>query len=547
MNARDDGGVPASPRVRHFRHILLWPLQLVPGEDRQQVQRHWERLGRSAPGNPWFEVADEFAGDPGDFRMRHYGEFITFLPAVQRFLYGEGGEGGYGESPIRVFRRNDVARVRLTLDAASPPVELAVAHVDLYFFYDIEVVLLAVEAYADDLPLSTVEELLFRFGRSYPAFWEDDGRGGNCFAKVEWLSPTGAVVARSDYEDKEKFLSFVSRNREAAVSADWAYLVAPMVPHAAGPPGALRCHQLEYLRLPLMAYLAMDAPETLTRADFVRLAFATRAGEADRMPFSERALADFEEAYCYDHYWRVDDPSVASTRFLCTGNTLVVVGDAERPFFTDAERGVLAQFRHQYFLLGLIAHFHKAALLMFRHRLVNAVSRLDIRDPASIRGFKRDIRLTFEVFLRFTHRYWFHEVSIQAPAKPLYAMLRRHLGTRELYDEIRQEVQDVSQYLDSDGIRRQANTVVRLTVVTTAGLVGTIATGFLGMNLIAAAGEPLWARALYFVVVLGTVTMLTFYTITISKRLSEFMELLSDERLSLGTKLKAFARVFTGK
>jgi hypothetical protein len=43
----------------------------------------------------------------------------------------------------------------------------------------------------------------------------------------------------------------------------------------------------------------------------------------------------------------------------------VVVGDAKSAFFTDRERGVLAQFRHQHFLLFLIAHFQKAALLMF--------------------------------------------------------------------------------------------------------------------------------------------------------------------------------------
>ena len=41
----------------------------------------------------------------------------------------------------------------------------------------------------------------------------------------------------------------------------------------------------------------------------------------------------------------------------------------------------------------------------------------------------------------------------------------------------------MSDYLDSDALRRQANTVVRLTVVTIFGLIGTVVTGFLGMNL----------------------------------------------------------------
>ena len=42
----------------------------------------------------------------------------------------------------------------------------------------------------------------------------------------------------------------------------------------------------------------------------------------------------------------------------------------------------------------------------------------------------------------------------------------------------------MSDYLDSDVFRRHANTMLRLTVVTIFGLIGTVTTGFLGMNLI---------------------------------------------------------------
>ena len=75
--------------VRHFRQILLWPLQLMPVKAGAQIQRHWEYLDQ-AGDNPWREVADEFTGDPSEFKERHYAEFVTFLPYVQRFLYGEG-------------------------------------------------------------------------------------------------------------------------------------------------------------------------------------------------------------------------------------------------------------------------------------------------------------------------------------------------------------------------------------------------------------------------------------------------------------------------
>ena len=56
---------------------------------------------------------------------------------------------------------------------------------------------------------------------------------------------------------------------------------------------------------------------------------------------------------------------------------------------------------------------------------------------------------------------------------------------------------------DADSLRRQANTVVRLTVVTIVGLIGTITPGFLGMNLLAEAEAPLSRRLAYFALVFG--------------------------------------------
>ncbi len=46
----------------------------------------------------------------------------------------------------------------------------------------------------------------------------------------------------------------------------------------------------------------------------------------------------------------------------------------------------------------------------------------------------------------------------------------------------------MSQYLDSEALRRQGETMVRLTVVATMGLIGVASTGFWGMNLFA--GRP---------------------------------------------------------
>ena len=221
------------------------------------------------------------------------------------------------------------------------------------------------------------------------------------------------------------------------------------------------------------------------------------------LPFSERFLEDFERRYCYDRYWEeAQEHDFCDTRLITNGHDFTMIGEAHEPFFTEAENGMLGQFRHQYFLLFLVTHFHKAALLMLSNRLVAELSRLDIRRPDSVRVFRRDVRHVTEIFLRFTHRYWFHEVSDQAQARDIFTMMGNHLGTDELYKRTRQRILDMNDYLERDQLRRQTDAVVRLTVVTMFGLIGTMTTGFLGMNLFAEADNAFSIKLIYFMLVL---------------------------------------------
>ena len=212
-------------RVGHFRQILLWPLRLLPLHAESQIQRHWEVLEAQADHSPWHEVLDEFTGDPTQFQQRHYGEFVTFLPYVQRFLYGEGRNAqtrgatathngrSPGVSPMRVFRRDDVAAVRLVVRRGDPPLVLRIAHIDLYFFYDIDVVLLNVEVHGADLTLGQAQEVLYRFGRAYPTAWDEQGHASHSMYSVEWLAASGRVLAASDTNEQERYLAFVCEHR----------------------------------------------------------------------------------------------------------------------------------------------------------------------------------------------------------------------------------------------------------------------------------------------------------------------------------------------
>jgi hypothetical protein len=538
-------------RVTHLRQILLWPVYLLPLDENAPLQDHWEQLAKPAPDNPWFELDDEF-GDPNEFQARHYNEFVTFLPPVQRFLYGQGlGRSVskvYGESPIRVMRRADISKARVTLDRGSEPITLNVAHVDLYFFFDIDIVLLALEVYVDDIAFDTAQNLMFRFGRAYPAYWETSGRGGHCPWKVEWLSLDGSVLATSDYENREKFLSFVCRHRAPTTAAHWEFLMAPMILHHTDKKGIVRYRQLEYYRMPYMAYLSLDRADTISRSDSIRLALGNEAGDGTSLPYSEAYLSDFEKRFCYDRNFSVGGTQkAASVRFLASGDTLVVTGDASDDFFTDCDSGILCRFRHQHFLMFLIAHFQKAALHMFSDRMVAAVSKLEIADPKANRVFRRDIRNTHENFLRFAHRYWFQNISHQAQVHELFDMTRQHLQLDDLYREIREELQDMGSFLDVEAMRKQNETVVRLTVVTTFGLVGTVTTGFIGMNLFDWTQEPTWWRVAAFFAVFVPTAILTLYTIVKSRRLSDFLDALSDEKVTWGRRWRALVRVWFGK
>jgi hypothetical protein len=535
--------VVRGPLVRRFRQILLWPVHVIAGANIGDDADVADLLcGRDGEG-PWHEVDDEF-GEPAQFQERHYYEFVSFLPPVQRFLYGQGvGRSvrhGYGESPITVLRRHDVAGLRVRLAAAGEPLTFAIAHIDFYLFYDTDVAMLVVEIAADDLPLDTVQEVMLRVGRAYPGRWNADGSGVNCPHRVEWLGADGAILAVSDYENRDKFLRFVCAHRAPAVAAHWERVLQPMVLHYSDHDAALRVRQLEYYRMPMMSFLAFDDHRAISERDLSALVYATGAQNGERDPEAERALVAVE----------IEGPGArvhgddgrhpyAPPRHFATGRTFLAVGSVLDGEFIDPERGSLGRFRHQHFLVFLIAHFHRAALLRFSDRLAAAVSRLRAGDHARERVFRREIRSSLESFLRFSHRYWFHDVSGQALARALFDQCRRQLGIEQQYGEVRQELEDMSTYLESERQARQNASMVRLTVVTTFGLIGTVTTGFLGMNILAWSDESPVARVLIFLAVFLPTALLTLYTVSLSPRLSGFLDSLSDEAAPLRKKLFA--------
>ena len=100
----------------------------------------------------------------------------------------------------------------------------------------------------------------------------------------------------------------------------------------------------------------------------------------------------------------------------------------------------------------------------------------------------------------------------------------------------------MSEFLENEALRRQNDTMTRLTVVTTLGLIGTTVTGFLGMNILAWADQPTPWRIWSFVAVLVPTILLTLLTIAKSRRLSDLMEYLSDETAHLSSRFRTLRK-----
>ncbi|NJR71993.1 MAG: hypothetical protein HC782_02460 [Gammaproteobacteria bacterium] len=86
------------------------------------------------------------------------------------------------------------------------------------------------------------------------------------------------------------------------------------------PGGAIKYHQIENKRIPIMTYLSFDDPTLLTRGDMVRIGFAAKWGDSATLPYSTSFLTNFENEYCYDRYWSPEDKrDDMMTRYLFCG------------------------------------------------------------------------------------------------------------------------------------------------------------------------------------------------------------------------------------
>lgn len=95
-------------------------------------------------------------------------------------------------------------------------------------------------------------------------------------------------------------------------------------------------------------------------------------------------------------------------------------------------------------------------------------------------------------FVFFTNLYQFPLISNQQQGLEMYTLARQALEVNELFSEVQQEVQSTHDYFQTEAAQELTDLNTRLAVGAGIGLPFALATGFLGMNLLASApGEEL--------------------------------------------------------
>lgn len=132
---------------------------------------------------------------------------------------------------MHVFTRDDIVKIRVQLEPTRESIALDVKRIRLYFFYDIDVALVALEVACKDISLPDAVELMDRFGRPYPPAWEaamPDSlvsklggklQGAHTPYAVEFMAADGEILATSDYQDQRKYLELVRGERQTPLAA----------------------------------------------------------------------------------------------------------------------------------------------------------------------------------------------------------------------------------------------------------------------------------------------------------------------------------------
>ena len=561
-------------QVERFHEILFLPLR-VQAPKRVGLEKVREFLHNFRPGGSavWEEVEDWFSRLDQSPTTIHrqagssvaaYAEFVYFHPFVQNLFEPVSPDQEDRKPPIRLFQRTGVKALELRFTYFRNEkewcctVKLAVERVHLYLFFApegaIEYAILQLEVSSQLLSITDpgpykearrtadarggppngnqvltlchVMEILDRLRRLYPPYHEfyqgnPDAVPKRVADSLEWLDGNGKQLPNQmNRRDVVAQIQSVKDTYTPPLDPHWQWLLKPLEPHRKDTSAAITFEQLGDDRMPGMAYIGVPEPRHISSGDFVRIAFFDDPGNPNAFPnapgFHDRFAAD----HCYDRFWhpRADGKhDWCSTRYLLCDYAFSVVGNVVRKprdsdFFSNAQSGALAHFRYHYATMGLLLQYQKAALLGFYKQLATAVVKPNLQGKR-LRALQEEMGRIHTAFLGFTQQYWFEDFTNQMQGKEIHDLWRRHMKLPQLYDQVRDAITRVNEYLDTRGEALLARNTLILTVVASVGLVLSLALSFFGMSGIAFGKDGVTGVSIEMVVALVCVSAIFFVTL----------------------------------
>jgi hypothetical protein len=121
-------------------------------------------------------------------------------------------------------------------------------------------------------------------------------------------------------------------------------------------------------------------------------------------------------------------------------------------------------------------------MLAFQDRIADTLA----KEPDRLtHGFRRKMETIQSDFLKFTQQYWFAELTSQLQGRELFALMQKHSDTKEIYEQLIQEISNINQVLNTKAQEKQTNATNVLSGVATFGLalaltLSALATPFFG-------------------------------------------------------------------
>jgi len=512
--------LPASDiPVNFLRQTLIWPLALHPPNDLppngipgivldaarkidQDEKWHWVKDPREHLPPPVGANGTAPAAHDLD-RWRHdtYAEAVYFHEFVQSFLFHPRVDLGKGDALKRnafhLFRRTDIARAAITLHGGETTLYAKVERINLYLFRT-GVAVLALEILVEAAPtlhLDKVQALLDQFRRVYVPYLHKGEPPDLNVTSVIWLDPEGKQLCESIVGAQlARHVDGVLNPKTSPIApilTHWRHLLPEtLAPDRPGSTHESFWRQVVDERIPFLATVSVTGPAQdpgmyyhgTTDADLVRLCFAD--GPGNGMPYDAEFLRNVPAEHFYDRYnsW--------GTRFLIAGYAFVAYG-AGKTFDT-----VIATYmRRHYYQIGLLAHFEMASLLAFSSRVSRVVRETDASATAE---FEQRMHAIEDDFLQFIHRFHFTGVSNHLQARELTEIWHERLGIPALMKDLHEEMESATHYLFGRAAARNADAGIRhaevatrnseiatsLSVIAAFGVVGALAFGLLGMNVV---------------------------------------------------------------